>query len=193
MSTLESHLSELVARTVQAAGLGTEWIDVFRPLFHIEHVRDREADWIEIRFDYLGATSRYECQPEEDCVAKVVADAAQSFGHALRWEQETSGALEFPVPLRDLVADGEPSRDASQIVGPCKQVGTTSIPLRPAKTAAGVGMIALGGVIVAVLLLTVFGYLLAEEDEPVHLLVSVLLLGGLAGSLIFFGLRLLSP
>lgn len=60
------------------------------------------------------------------------------------------------------------------------------------KKATAVGVIVLGGVVVAVLLLTVLGYMLAEEDELMHLFVSGLILGGIATLLIFLGVRLLS-
>lgn len=60
------------------------------------------------------------------------------------------------------------------------------------RRATAVGVIVLGGIVVAVLLLTVLGYLMAEEDEPLHLLVSGLILGGIAALLIFLGVRLLS-
>lgn len=60
------------------------------------------------------------------------------------------------------------------------------------RRATAVGVIVLGGIAVAVLLLTVLGYMLAEEDDPMHLLVSGLILGGIAAFLIFLGVRLLS-
>lgn len=134
MSSLESHLHELIVRTVHVANLGTAWIDAFRPLFHIEHVQDGEADWIEIRFDYLGATSRYEYRPEEDSIAEIVADAAQSFGHSLQWEVAKFGALEFPAPPHESVVDSKPPRDVTQLIGSLTQVGNTRLRLHASRS-----------------------------------------------------------
>lgn len=128
--SLESHLQELIVRTVRAANLGTEWIDVFRPLFHIEHLRDGEADWIEIRFDYLGATSRYEYRPEEDSIAEIVADAADSFGHSLQWEVAKFGALEVPAPPQESVVDSKPSQAVTQPIGSLTQASNARLRLR---------------------------------------------------------------
>lgn len=192
MQNLESLLPSLVDSTVEAAGLTDEWKDVFRPLFVIERLSRDGEDEIAITFKYLGATSYFPFTSDRRALADAIAEAAASFGHSLRWERDTYGSLRVPVS-GDTTADGSPKD--GRVEAAFTERGEGRIRLRPRWSPArklGVGVIVLGGVFVAVLLLTILGYLLAEEDEPMHLLVSGLLLGGIAAVLILLGVRLLS-
>jgi hypothetical protein len=56
----------------------------------------------------------------------------------------------------------------------------------------GVGMLLVAAVLAIFVALTVFGYMLAESEDLPQLLLSVVVLGGIAAVLVFVGLRFLS-
>lgn len=98
MSSLDALIPHLAARTAEEAGLDDEWVEAFRPLFHVERVCRDGDEFIEIAFDYLGARSYYEWSDDHEELMRVVADAARSFGYTLKVEREKFGGLDPPRP-----------------------------------------------------------------------------------------------
>lgn len=151
MSSLESLLPDLAARTVQAAGLDQAWIDRFLPHFRIQHVRLDEEDWIVIRFDYLGASSCYQYSDDQGAMERVIAEAAESFGHTLRFEREKFGELPRPRSDDTSSAEWNAEQELRQTLRSMEATADRPLRLRARPTpmrviaVAGVGLLMLWG------------------------------------------------
>jgi hypothetical protein len=110
-STLDSLLPELATRIVEAAGLDPDWIEIFIPLLHMEQLSLDEEPWIAITFGYLGESQYHEYDPDQDLITTIIIEAAESFGHSVRYEKEKFGFLQKPQQTSNI--DDDPGSDAA--------------------------------------------------------------------------------
>jgi hypothetical protein len=130
---MHSLIPDLAARTVQEADLGSEWIEVFLPLFHIDRLRLDDDDWIAVTFDYLGTTNYCRCGPDDEDMRKAVSEAAVSFGHSLRGELERFGRLEIPASEGGATASSAHAHadELSRLLRETERTSGSNVRLRP--------------------------------------------------------------